>query len=166
MTRVSGTLLVRRYAVRQPELYRVVEGVSAKGLTPLDKASLCELAQAVTDLEENGVEGDLIEIGTTPGAGIVISEAKRRSRPFVTLHPDSVKELSGGGPIALAHVSGAGYEATCFILEHLTSRLSLGGCMILSDHKKEDCRRAVDAFFLGKKGFRLVRKSRLHIVRS
>ena len=166
LTKVSGALLVRRYAVRQPELYRVVEEVSAKRLTTLDKASLCELAQTVTDLEENGVEGVFIEISTTPGAGIVITEAKRRSRPMIQVQPDASRELAVEGAVALAHVCGAGYEATRSILESVTPKIGPGGRMILSDHKKDECRKAVDEYFRGKKGFQLVRKCRLHIIRT
>lgn len=48
---VSGALLVRRFSVRQPEIFRVVEAVSAQRLTSIDKAALCELAQTAMDAE-------------------------------------------------------------------------------------------------------------------
>src|SRR5258706_11872794 len=85
---VSGSLLVRRFSVRQPEMYRVVETVSARRLTSIDKAALCELAQTVMDIEFDNLEGDFIQAGCgLGGAAIVIAHAKRRSRPFAIYDP-------------------------------------------------------------------------------
>ena len=85
---VFGSLLVRRFTVRQPEMYRVVEKVSAQKLTSIDKAALCELAQTAMDIEFDGLEGDFLEAGCgAGGAAIVIARAKRRSRAFMVHDP-------------------------------------------------------------------------------
>ena len=168
LTKVSGPLLVRRFSVRQPEMFRVVEAVLAGRSASLDKAALCELAQTVMDLESEGLDGDLIEIGRgSGGTATVIAHAKRRSRPLLQIDPASCEELTGEGPVAFVHVSGAGYDAIRSIFERVTGRLVPGGHMIIDDYKsKEECRRAVDDHFRGKKGFSLVRQSRLHVVKN
>ena len=85
---VSGPLLVRRFSVRQPEMFRVVETVSAARLTSIDKAALCELAQTVMDLEYEGLGGDFLQAGCgLGGAAIVIAHAKRRNRAFSVHDP-------------------------------------------------------------------------------
>ena len=87
---VFGPLLVRRFTVRQPEMYRVVETVSERRLTSIDKAALCELAQTVMDIEFDGLEGDFLQAGCgLGGAAIVIAHAKRRSRIFTVHDPFS-----------------------------------------------------------------------------
>lgn len=90
---VFGPLLVRRFMVRQPELYRVIEAVSSQGLTPIDKAALCELAQSVMDIEYNNLVGDFLQAGCgLGGASIVIAQAKHRSRVF------EIYDTFGGAP--------------------------------------------------------------------
>ena len=85
---VSGSLLVRRFSVRQPEMFRVVEAVSAQRLTSIDKAALCELAQTAMDIEFDGLGGDFLQAGCgLGGAAIVIAHAKRRSRAFTVHDP-------------------------------------------------------------------------------
>lgn len=87
---VFGDLLVRRFTVRQPEMYRVVETVSAQKLTSIDKAALCELAQTAMDIEYDGLDGDFLQAGCgLGGAAIVIAHAKRRSRTFAVHDPFS-----------------------------------------------------------------------------
>ena len=87
---VSGSLLVRRFSVRQPEMFRVVEAVSAQRLTSIDKAALCELAQTAMDIEFDGLDGDFLQAGCgLGGAAIVIAHAKRRSRVFAVHDPFS-----------------------------------------------------------------------------
>jgi asparagine synthase (glutamine-hydrolysing) len=196
---VSGELLVRRFTVRQPEMYRVVEAVSSKKLTAIPPAALCELAQTAMDLEFEGLDGDFIQAGCGPGgAAIVIAHAKRRARdlavhdPFgggsaaetlarrelaaygddeslnVRLVPGPYGEtLAPEGVLALAHLDCGEYEPMCVLLERLAPRLVAGGHLIVDDYKsKEECRRAVDDYFRGKKGYQLVRKSRLHVIRN
>lgn len=95
LSKVSGSLLVRRFSVRQPEMFRVVEMVSAKRLTSLDKAALCELAQTVMDIEFDGLDGDFLQASCgLGGAAIVIAHAKRRNRNFFVHDP------FGAGPEA------------------------------------------------------------------
>lgn len=90
---VSGALLVRRFSVRQPEMYRVVEAVSAQKLTSIHKAALCELAQAAMDAEFDGLTGDFVQAGCgAGGAAIVMAHAKRRNRALTVYDP------FGGGP--------------------------------------------------------------------
>jgi asparagine synthase (glutamine-hydrolysing) len=85
---VSGPLLVRRFSVRQPEMYRVIETVSSQRLTSIDKAALCELAQTAMDIEFEGLGGDFLEAGCgSGGAAIVIGRAKRRNRTFMVYDP-------------------------------------------------------------------------------
>ena len=167
LTKVSGALLVRRFSVRQPDMYRVVEKVLSARLTPLDKASLCELAQTVMDIESDGIDGDFIEINSGSGsAAIVIAEAKRRNRPLVQ-NPVFGGELNVEGPVAFAHIGGGGDISIHNLLERLVPRLVSGGHLILDDYKvREECRNAVDEYFRGKKGFQLIRKSRLHVIKN
>ncbi len=92
---VFGELLIRRFTVRQPEMYRVVKTVSKERLTSIDQAALCELAQTVIDVEYEGLDGDFLQAGCgAAGAAIVIAHAKRRSRIF------SVHDPFAGGPDA------------------------------------------------------------------
>lgn len=99
LEQVSGSLLVRRFSVRQPEMYRVIEAVTTRQLTTIDKASLCELAQTVMDIEYENLDGDLVQAGCgAGGAAIVIAHAKRRNRTL------TVHDPFGGGPAAEAQV--------------------------------------------------------------
>ncbi len=196
---VSGSLLVRRFSVRQPEMYRVVEAVLASRLTSIDKAALCELAQTAMDIEFDGLNGDFLQVGCgLGGAAIVIAHAKRRNRtlmvydPFagnpdaemqtrraltthnaderlnVQLVPGSYEEtLTSNEPLALAHIDCGEYAPTYLLLERLAPRLVPGGHLIIGDYRtKEECRKAVDDYFRGRRGFKLVRQSRLHVIRS
>lgn len=196
---VFGDLLVRRFSVRQPDMYRVVKAVTESRLTTIDQAALCELSQTVMDLEYHGLEGDLLEAGCGQGgAAIVLAHSKRRSRNFfvhdpfagsadaetkartalmshgaderlqVTVIPGPYADtVPAEGPLALAHLDCGRYEPMKLLLERLTGRLVNGGQLIIDDYRnKEECRRAVDEYFLGKSGFRLERKSRLHVVRK
>ncbi len=196
---VFGDLLVRRFSVRQPEMFRVVEAVSARRLTSIDKAALCELAQTVMDVEFEGLDGDFLQAGCGfGGAAIVIAHAKRRNRAF-TVHdpfgagPDAELQTRGGlsnhgiderlnvrlipgpyeetvaadGALALAHLDCGKYSPMRFLLERLEPRLVPGGLLIIDDYlTREECKKAVDDHFRGKGGFRLVRKSRLHVIKS
>ena len=199
LSKVSGSLLVRRFSVRQPEMFRVVEMVSAKQLTSIDKAALCELAQTVMDLEFDGIEGDFIQAGCGPGgAAIVIAHAKRRNRTFFVHDPFgagpwaadqtqrelaahnaderlSAKLVPGSyeatvateGKLAFGHLDCAKYDSVRVLLERLVPRLVSKGQLIIDDYKnKEECRKAVDDYFRGKGSFQLVRKSRLHVIRT
>ena len=189
LTNVSGDLLVRRFSVRQPEMFRVVEMVLAKKLTSIDKAALCELAQTAMDIEFDGLDGDFLQAGCgLGGAAIVIAHAKRRSRVF-TVHDLSASELAAhgaderlnvqfvpgpyeetlalDGALALVHLDCGEYGPMRVLLERLAPRLVSGGHLIVDDYRtKEECRKAVDDYFRGKKGFQLIRKSRLHVIRN
>lgn len=196
---VFGDLLVRRFSVRQPEMFRVVKAVTEGRLTTIDKAALCELSQTVMDLELQGLDGDLLEAGCGQGgAAVVIAHSKRRSRNFfvhdpfagsadaeaqaraaleahgadarlnVTVVPGPYADtVPAEGPLALAHLDCGRTEPMKILLERLAPRLVKGGQLVIDDYRnKEECRRAVDEYFLGKSGFRLERKSRLHAVRT
>ncbi|HTL71313.1 MAG TPA: TylF/MycF/NovP-related O-methyltransferase [Candidatus Eisenbacteria bacterium] len=199
LEKVSGPLLVRRFSVRQPEMFRVVETVASQKLTSIDRAALCELAQTAMDLEYERLDGDFLQAGCgAGGAAIVLAHAKRRARALEVHDPFAggpeaealarrdlaahgaderlnVQLFSGpyeqtlwaDGPIALAHADCGEYGPMRVLLERLAPRLVSGGCLIVDDYgTREECRRAVDDHFRGKKGFRLVRKSRLHVTRS
>ncbi len=87
---VFGDLLVRRFSVRQPDMFRVVEAVSAQRLTSIDKAALCELAQTAMDIEFDGLQGDFLQAGCgMGGAAIVMAHAKRRNRDLDVHDPFS-----------------------------------------------------------------------------
>ncbi len=197
---VSGALLVRRFSVRQPEMFRVIEAVSAGRLTSIDKAALCELAQTAMDAEFDNLDGDFLQAGCgLGGAVIVIAHAKRRTRvltvhdPFGGQGPDvearvrrelaahgaderlNVRLVPGpyentlapDGALALAHVDCGKYDPMRVLLERLAGRLMPGGQLIIDDYRnREECRQAVDDYFRGKGGFRLVRQTRMHVVRD
>ena len=194
---VFGDLLVRRFIVRQPEMFRVVETVLAQRLASVDKAALCELAQTAMDIEYEGLDGDFLETGCGPGgAAIVIAHAKRRSR-VLSLHPSSEpnaemrvrrelaahgvderlnvrlvpgpyeETLASDGVLALVHVGRVESGQIPVLLERLAPRLVSGGHLIVDDYRtQEECRQAVDDYFRGRGGFRLVRKSRLHVIKG
>jgi hypothetical protein len=167
LAKVSGALLVRRFSVREPEMFRVVEKVSAENLTSIDKAALVELAQAVLDLELTGLEGDLVQVGGGRGAAIVMENAKRRGRDLIEHDPSAGETLLSDQPLALAHLDFGEHDAMRTLLERLVPRLVPGGQLIIDDYKtSEGCKRAVDDYFRGKRGFQLVRKSRLHVIRN
>ena len=196
---VSGSLLIRRFTVRQPEMYRVVQAVMARKLTSLDKSALCELAQTVMDIEFDGLDGDFLQAGCgLGGAAIVIAHAKRRHRDFavhdpfdagpdaerrvrdqltahgaderlnVRLIPGLYEEtLAPDGALAIAHLDCGNYDPMRVLLERLAPRLVPGGHLIIDNYlTQEECRRAVDDHFRGKRGFQLVRKSRLHVIKN
>ena len=170
LTGVSGSLLVRRFSVRQPEMFRVIEAVTAQRLTSIDKAALCELAQTVMDLEFDGIEGDFLEVSRgSGGASTVIEKAKHRTRSFSVydLSRGELESISGEWPLALAHLDCGEYEPMRVLLERLVPRLVPGGHLIIDDYRtQEECRRAVDEYFRGRGGFQLVRKSRLHVIKN
>jgi asparagine synthase (glutamine-hydrolysing) len=87
---VFGSLLVRRFSVRQPEMFRIVEQVSTKKLTSIDQAALCELAQTAMDIDFADMDGDFLQAGCgLGGATIVIAHAKRRTRSLTVHDPFS-----------------------------------------------------------------------------
>lgn len=167
LTKVSGALLVRRFSVREPEMFRVVESVSAQKLTSIDKAALCELAQTVMDIELEGLEGDFIQAGGGPGAAVIMESAKRRGRILTVLEAPYGETAQSVGVLALAHLDCREYSPMRLLLERLVPRLVIGGQIIIDDYKtQEECRRAVEDYFRGKKGFQLERKSRMHVIRK
>ncbi len=88
LTGVFGELLVRRFSVREPEMFRVIESVSSQKLTSIDKSALCELAQTAMDIEFDGLDGDFVQAGCgMGGAAIVMAHAKRRNRPLTVHDP-------------------------------------------------------------------------------
>ncbi len=147
-------------------MYRVVQSVFDGKLTTLDQAALCELAQTVMDIEYSNLDGDFLEVSLEPGTAIIIAQAKRRSRPLVQIDPGSCEKLAAEGPVAFAHIGVVRYDAMRVLLERLAPRLVSGGHLIVDGYKKEECRRAVDEYFQGKKGFELLRKSRLHVIKK
>ncbi len=70
-------------------------------------------------------------------------------------------------PVALAHLDGDWYTSTMVCLERIVPHLVVGGRLVVDDYDSwSGCRRAVDEFFAGRRGFRFDQRSRLHIVRE
>lgn len=180
-------------------MYRVIETVTERRLTSIDKAGLCDLAQTAMDLEFDSVDGEFLQAGCgMGGAAIVIAHAKRRNRAFNVYDPfnaDAQAEtrvrdelgahraderlgvrLIGGpyaetvsveSPVALVHLDSGKYEPMKILLERTAPKLVAGGHIIIDDYAtRPECKRAVDEYFNGKSGFQLVRKSRVHIIKS
>ncbi len=196
---VTGALLVRRFSIRQPDMYRVIEAVSTERLSSMDKAGLCELAQTAMDLEYENLSGDFVQAGFgLGGAAIVLAQAKNRTRPLFVYDPFigtprtqqqaqqtllshgaderlNTQIISGlyaeaipaEGALGLAYLDCSDYDQMRLLLERLTPRLVTAGHLIIDDYRtQETCRKAVDEYFRGKRGFQFVRKSRLHVVRN
>lgn len=51
------------------------------------------------------------------------------------------------GPIAMLRLDGDLYESTKVCLEHLFSKIVLGGCLLVDDYPLPGCRKALDEFF-------------------
>jgi len=77
---------------------------------------------------------------------------------------DTLREVP---PVAVAHVDCDRYASVRACLERIAPRLTPGGVLIVDDYdSKSGCRRAVDEYFRGRGAeYRLVRRSRLHVVR-
>lgn len=72
--------LVRRH----PRVANCIERVRGENLSYLKEESLWDLAQAVQDIENSGVEGVIVEAGCAlGGSALAIASAKRAERPFL-----------------------------------------------------------------------------------
>jgi predicted O-methyltransferase YrrM len=91
-----------------------------------------------------------------------------RDAEHVDLVPGMIKDtLCGSEPVALAHIDCDRYESVMTCLERVTPRLAPGGRLVIDDYGAwSGCRKAVDTYFQGRRGYRFVLKSRLHIVRA
>jgi hypothetical protein len=70
-------------------------------------------------------------------------------------------------PVAVAHLDGDWYESTMTCLTRIAPLLVPGGRFVLDDYYQwSGCRAAVDEYFKDRDGFRLERRSRLHVVRE
>jgi hypothetical protein len=70
-------------------------------------------------------------------------------------------------PVAVAHLDGDWYESTMTCLTRIAPLLVPGGRIVLDDYYQwSGCRAAVDEYFKDRDGFRLERRSRLHVVRE
>ena len=70
------------------------------------------------------------------------------------------------GPVAFAHLDGDWYESTMTCLSRIAPRLSPGGRIVIDDYYAwSGCRRAVDDYFRGRDGFRLLPRAKLHVIR-
>jgi hypothetical protein len=69
--------------------------------------------------------------------------------------------------VALAHLDGDWYASTMTCLRQIAPRLVPGAAIVVDDYDAwSGCRRAVDEYFQKHSdGFRLERRTRLHIVR-
>ncbi len=70
-------------------------------------------------------------------------------------------------PVALAHLDGDWYESTRVCLERIAPLLVPGGRIVLDDYYAwSGCRVAVDEYFEGRRGYRVERRTKLHVVRQ
>ncbi|MFD7075638.1 class I SAM-dependent methyltransferase [Nocardioides sp. NPDC059952] len=70
-------------------------------------------------------------------------------------------------PVAFAHLDGDWYESTMTCLERIAPHLVAGGRIVLDDYfHYSGCRDAVDEYFKDRPGFRLERRTKLHVVRT
>ena len=70
-------------------------------------------------------------------------------------------------PVAFAHLDGDWYESTMVCLERIAPLLVPGGRIVLDDYYAwSGCRTAVDEYFSGRAGFRLERRTKVHVVRT
>ena len=71
-------------------------------------------------------------------------------------------------PVAVAHIDCDRYDSVRTCLDRIGPNLPAGGVMIIDDyHSKSGCRIAVDEFLAaGGDQYRIVEKSRLHIIRT
>lgn len=70
-------------------------------------------------------------------------------------------------PVALAHLDGDWYESTMVCLERIAPLLVPGGRIVLDDYYHwSGCRRAVDEYFHERRGYRLERRVKMHVVRT
>ena len=70
-------------------------------------------------------------------------------------------------PVAFAHLDGDWYESTMTCLERIVPHLVVGGRIVLDDYfHYSGCRDAVDEYFKDRPGFRLERRTKLHVVRT
>jgi hypothetical protein len=70
-------------------------------------------------------------------------------------------------PVAFAHLDGDWYESTMTCLTRIAPLVVCGGTIVLDDYYAwSGCRAAVDEYFNGRAGFRLVHGARLHVVRE
>ena len=69
-------------------------------------------------------------------------------------------------PVALAHLDGDWYESTMTCLERIAPLLVSGGRIVLDDYYAwSGCRTAVEEYFHDRPGYRVERRSKVHIVR-
>lgn len=69
-------------------------------------------------------------------------------------------------PVAFAHLDGDWYESTIVCLERIAPLLVTGGRIVLDDYYHwSGCRKAVDEYFAGRDGYRLERRTKIHVVR-
>lgn len=72
----------------------------------------------------------------------------------------------GDQPVAFAHLDGDWYDSTMVCLERIAPLLVPGGRIVLDDYFHwSGCRKAVDEYFTGRDGYRLERRSKIHVVR-
>jgi hypothetical protein len=72
----------------------------------------------------------------------------------------------GDQPVAFAHLDGDWYESTIVCLERIAPLLVPGGRIVLDDYYHwSGCRKAVDEYFADRDGYRLERRSKIHVVR-
>lgn len=70
-------------------------------------------------------------------------------------------------PVAFAHIDCDWYDSVYTCLERIVPNLVDGGVLIIDDyHSWSGAKKAVDDYFKDKKGFKFIKKNRLHIVKK
>lgn len=70
-------------------------------------------------------------------------------------------------PVAFAHLDGDWYASTMTCLRRIEPHLVPGARVVVDDYDKwSGCRRAVDDYFKGRRGYTVERRARLHIVKE
>ena len=81
--RVTSRARWERAKRSQPEIGRVIESVRSRHLSYLERDALLDLADAVEELDRDGIEGMVLEAGTARGgSALVLAAAKSKARPL------------------------------------------------------------------------------------
>lgn len=136
-----------------------------------DGADVHERYRAITAGQAKGLDGE-VYYGYRTDLHAEVTESFRRLG--VPVEDNDVELVQGlfedtihlDGPVAFAHVDGDWYESTMTCLERIAPRLSVGGRIVVDDYYGwSGCQRAVDEYFRGRDGFRLLRRRKLHVLR-
>ncbi|WP_127480224.1 TylF/MycF/NovP-related O-methyltransferase [Nocardioides pantholopis] len=137
-----------------------------------DGTDVHERYQAITAGQAKGLDGEVYYGYRTDLYAEVTESFRRLGFPAEKNNVELVQGLFEDTihldePVAFAHVDGDWYESTMTCLERIAPRLSVGGRIVVDDYYGwSGCQRAVDEYFRGRPGFRLLRRRKLHVLRE